>query len=308
MEIIREISGIRKIIKTARENGQSVGFVPTMGFLHEGHLSLLRRARKENDLVVLSIFVNPLQFGVNEDFGEYPRDLERDAALSEENGCDIIFSPMAKEMYPHGYATYVDVQRLTEGLCGASRPGHFRGVTTVVTKLFNIVTPDRAYFGQKDAQQAMVIKRMTEDLNMDLEIIVLRTVRETDGLAMSSRNANLTTAERSSAPVLFQCLKQAEEQISSGERNPSTIIDRITKTIENEPLTKIDYVSIVDSTELKEVTIIKDRVLIALAVRFGKTRLIDNIIVEVEKCSVSCANQKSTAPQSPMQTSTTKAV
>jgi pantoate--beta-alanine ligase len=281
MEIIREISALRETIKNTRRSGKTIGFVPTMGFLHEGHLSLVRRAKGENDLVVVSIFVNPLQFGVNEDFEEYPRDLEKDASLSAQNGCDLIFYPTVKEMYPQGYATFVDVERLTEPLCGASRPGHFRGVTTVVTKLFNIVTPDRSYFGQKDVQQAIVVKRMAADLNMDLDVIIMPTIRENDGLAMSSRNAYLTPGERSSAPILYYSLKQAQEQISSGETSASSVREKIIKTIEKEPLALVDYVSIVDAQELKEITTIKGSVLIALAVRFGKTRLIDNIIVEV---------------------------
>ncbi len=281
MEIIREIDKVRRVIKKARRLGQTVGFVPTMGFLHEGHLSLLRRARQENDFVVLSIFVNPIQFGVGEDFEEYPRDLETDAKHCEECGCDLIFYPTAKDMYPQGYATFIDVERLTESLCGASRPGHFRGVTTVVTKLFNIVTPDRTYFGQKDAQQALVIQRMAVDLNMDLDVIVMPTVREKDELAMSSRNAYLTTEERAAAPVLFRSLKKAAAQIDNGERDAAGIIDNIKKTIESEPLAKIEYISIVDCADLKEMKTVQGKVLIALAVRFGKTRLIDNIIVEV---------------------------
>lgn len=281
METIREIASLRQIIKDARRHGKAVGFVPTMGYLHEGHLSLLRRARTENDLTVLSIFVNPLQFGANEDFTEYPRDLERDSALAEEAGCDLIFYPTIKEMYPRGYATYVDVERLTTGLCGASRPGHFRGVTTVVTKLFNIVTPDRTYFGQKDAQQAMVIQRMAADLNMDLEVIVMPTIREHDGLAMSSRNAYLMPEQRKAAPILHQSLRLAEESIKKGERDAAAVRDQIIQNISPEPLASIDYVSVTDTSELKDITRIEDSVLIALAVRFGQTRLIDNILVEV---------------------------
>ncbi len=281
MEIIREISKIRRVIKKAHRLGQTVGFVPTMGFLHEGHLSLLRRARQENNFVVLSIFVNPIQFGVGEDFEEYPRDLDKDAKHCEECGCDLIFYPTAKDMYPQGYATFVDVERLTESLCGASRPGHFRGVTTVVTKLFNIVTPDRTYFGQKDAQQALVIQRMASDLNMNLDVIVMPTVREKDELAMSSRNAYLAPEERAAAPVLFRSLKKAAAQIDSGERDAARIMEGIKSTVESEPLAKIEYISIVDCADLKEVKTVQGKVLIALAVRFGKTRLIDNIIVEV---------------------------
>lgn len=281
MLIIRDVVSLRAEIKKVRQNGKTVGLVPTMGYLHEGHLSLLRKAGAETDFKVLSIFVNPLQFGVGEDFEEYPRNLEGDAALAEEAGCDIVFAPSIKEMYPKDFATFVDVERLTEGLCGASRPGHFRGVTTVVTKLFNIVTPDRAYFGQKDAQQALVIQRMTRDLNMNLDVIIMPTVREEDGLAMSSRNTYLSLEERSAATILSQSLFKAAERIKSGETNASTIAGFITQTISSQPLANIDYVKIVDTDEIKPVQVINGRTLIALAVRFGKTRLIDNIIVEV---------------------------
>lgn len=281
MLIIRDIVSLRAEIKKVWQNGKTVGLVPTMGYLHEGHLSLLRKAGAETDFKVLSIFVNPLQFGVGEDFEEYPRNLEGDAALAEEAGCDIVFAPSIKEMYPKDFATFVDVERLTEGLCGASRPGHFRGVTTVVTKLFNIVTPDRAYFGQKDAQQALVIQRMTRDLNMNLDVIIMPTVREEDGLAMSSRNTYLSLEERSAATILSQSLFKAAERIKSGETNASTIAGFITQTISSQPLANIDYVKIVDTDEIKPVQVINGRTLIALAVRFGKTRLIDNIIVEV---------------------------
>ncbi|MBT9173760.1 MAG: Pantothenate synthetase [Syntrophomonadaceae bacterium] len=281
MEIIRQITLFKEKIKEARRLGNSIGFVPTMGFLHEGHLSLLRQARAENDLVVLSIFVNPLQFGAGEDFEDYPRDLERDAALAVSAGCDIIFAPATRDMYPKDYATFVEVERLTSGLCGASRLGHFRGVTTVVNKLFNIVTPDRAYFGQKDAQQAIIIRRMAKDLNMGLEIDVLPIIREADGLAMSSRNSYLTQAERKSATVLYRSLCLANESIAAGERNAGLIEQLIRAAIDSERLAHIDYIAVVDAENLLELDKIEKRVLIALAVRFGKTRLIDNIIVEV---------------------------
>lgn len=281
MEIVRDILSIRQAIKKARLAGHTIGLVPTMGFLHEGHLSLLRQAREDNQLVILSIFVNPLQFGVGEDYEEYPRDLTGDAAQAEKTGCDLIFAPTVKEMYPQGYNTYVDVEKLTEGLCGASRPGHFRGVTTVVAKLFNIITPDRSYFGQKDAQQALVIQKMARDLNMDLEVIIMPIIREEDGLAMSSRNAYLSSEERKAAPILNRTLIQAADKIKTGERDATTIRAQIFETISAEPLAAIDYISIVDATELTDVIKIKGPTLIALAVRFGKTRLIDNIIVEV---------------------------
>lgn len=281
MEIIREIAALRQKIKQARQAGHTIGFVPTMGFLHEGHISLLRTARRENGFVVLSIFVNPLQFGIGEDYEEYPRDLQGDADQAQQAGCDLIFAPTVKEMYPQGYATFVDVERLTEGLCGASRPGHFRGVTTVVTKLFNIVTPDNTYFGQKDAQQALVIQRMARDLNMDLTVHIMPTVREADGLAMSSRNTYLSPEQRNAATVLSRSLFAAANKIKNGERDAQTIANFIRQNIEAEPLANIDYISITDTNEIKKSETINGRTLIALAVRFGKTRLIDNIIVEV---------------------------
>lgn len=281
MEIIRDISTLRQHIKNARKQGKTVGFVPTMGYLHEGHLSLLRKAKEENDIAVLSIFVNPLQFGIGEDYEEYPRDLENDATLAESAGCDLIFAPTVREMYPKGYATYVDVERLTEGLCGASRPGHFRGVTTVVTKLFNCVTPDNTYFGQKDAQQALVIQHMAKDLNMDLTVRIQPTIREADGLAMSSRNTYLSDAERKAAVILSQSLFAAKEKVENGERDADALQSLIRERISAEPLAQIDYITVVDTEEVKPVKQITGRTLIALAVRFGKTRLIDNIILEV---------------------------
>lgn len=281
MQIIRDISTLRKEIKAARQVNKAIGLVPTMGFLHAGHLSLIRQASQENDMVIISIFVNPIQFGMGEDFEEYPRDLEGDASLAEQSGCHIIYAPTIKEMYPQGYATFVDVEHLTEGLCGASRPGHFRGVTTVVAKLFNIVTPDHAYFGQKDAQQALVIQRMAEDLNMDVNVVIMPTVREADGLAMSSRNTFLTPQQRTAATILSRSLREAEIKIKSGQRDTNAIIQFIYQAIANEPLANIDYIDIVDIEEIKPIEKINGRALIALAVRFGKTRLIDNIIVEV---------------------------
>ena len=281
MEIIRDIPTLRNHIKSARRAGKTIGLVPTMGYLHEGHLSLLRQAHSDNDISVLSIFVNPLQFGAGEDYEEYPRDLEADAAKAKEAGCDFIFAPSVKEMYPKGYATFVDVERLTDDLCGAARPGHFRGVTTVVTKLFNIVTPDNTYFGQKDAQQALVLQRMAKDLNMDLTVTILPIIREADGLAMSSRNVYLTPQERTAAAILSRSLRQAEGKIKNGERDAKTVIRFITETIQSEPLAKIDYVAVVDTDEIKRTETVTGQTLIALAVRFGKTRLIDNIILEV---------------------------
>ncbi|MBT9143392.1 MAG: Pantothenate synthetase [Dehalococcoidia bacterium] len=281
MEIIREISILRARIKEARSQGKLVGFVPTMGCLHKGHLALLDKARAENGLTILSIFVNPLQFGIGEDYEEYPCHLESDAVQVKKAGGHIIFAPTVKEMYPQGHATYVDVERLTAVLCGASRPHHFRGVTTVVAKLFNIVNPDQAYFGQKDVQQSLVIQRMVRDLNMNVLVHIIPTVREADGLAMSSRNSYLSPAERSAASILYKSLSQASEEIQGGQRDAAVIQAFIVEKISLELLANIDYVAVVDTEEIRPVKEISGRTLIALAVRFGKTRLIDNIIVEV---------------------------
>jgi len=263
----------RSLFKTGRE----VGFVPTMGYLHEGHLSLVRRARSENDVVVVSIFVNPTQFGPNEDYERYPRDEKRDRKLLEEEGVDYLFIPSVSEMYPEDFSTFVEVSGLTEGLCGAKRPGHFRGVATVVTKLLNIVFPTRAYFGEKDYQQLQVIKRLVRDLNIPVEVIGCPIVREEDGLAMSSRNTYLSPEERKSALSLYKGLKLAEELFESGERNPEVIKKRVEEFILSHPkVEKIDYVEIVDPENLKPVKEVKEGDVIALAVFVGKTRLIDN--------------------------------
>jgi pantoate--beta-alanine ligase len=264
---------------SARINGKTIGLVPTMGAFHEGHLSLMRNARIENDLVVTSIFVNPTQFSPKEDFNAYPRDLESDSKLASQVGVDVIFAPTVNDMYPNGYATFVNVERITEKLCGASRPGHFRGVTTVVAKLFNIIRPHKAYFGQKDAQQCVVIKRMTEDLNFGIDILIMPTIRETDGLAMSSRNKYLNAQERQSALVLSKSLSMAKDMIKSGQTNAVDILHNMKQMIETEPLAKIDYVSIVDGETLDDIEEIKANTLIALAVFIGKTRLIDNVII-----------------------------
>lgn len=281
MQIFNHIAEIKNYLRKEQKNGKIIGFVPTMGYLHEGHLSLIRRAANENDMAVVSIFVNPTQFGPAEDFERYPRDLQRDVNLAQQAGANVIFAPDVAEMYPQGYKTYVEVQEITNTLCGASRPGHFRGVTTIVTKLFNIVRPDRAYFGQKDAQQAIVIQQMTKDLDMDVEIMVCPIVREKDGLAMSSRNVYLNPQEREQAVVLSESLALAKKLIIQGERDAFKIKAAIVDKITQKPLAKIDYVSIVDAQTLKDIHHITNRVLIALAVKFGSTRLIDNIIVEV---------------------------
>lgn len=263
-----------------RLQGKSIGFVPTMGYFHEGHLTLMRKARAENDFVVLSLFVNPTQFGPNEDYEQYPRDFERDSKLAREVGIDLLFAPTPESMYPPGSATFVEVTgSLTSTLCGARRPGHFRGVTTVVTKLFNIVRPHRAYFGEKDAQQLRVIKRMVEDLNFDIEIIPVPTVREPDGLAMSSRNTYLSPEGRRSATVLCESLRAAQEMIANGERRTAPIKAKMIELIESKPLTRIDYVEIVDSHTLEPIDTVDGETLIALAVFVENTRLIDNVTI-----------------------------
>ncbi len=279
MKIIQSINKLQKELGRRRKNVRPVGLVPTMGFLHEGHLSLIRRARKENKTVVVSIFVNPAQFGLNEDYKEYPRDLRKDAALCKKEGADYIFYPAVKAMYPQGYATYVNVEGLTENLCGKFRPGHFRGVTTVVAKLFNIVRPDSAYFGRKDAQQAAVIRRMSEDLDMGIRIIAMPTVREKDGLAMSSRNAYLSPDDRRAAPTVYRALHLARDLIKSGNRDTSKIKSEMRKML-SVAADKIDYISIVDPDDLKDVKKIKGEVLVATAAWIGGTRLIDNIEVK----------------------------
>lgn len=282
MRIARSIKQMQQISKNFRRKGNTIGFVPTMGALHEGHLSLIRQARRENNKVVASIFVNPAQFSPAEDFKKYPRDLKRDANLCEKSGADIIFYPKTKDIYPQDYKTYVTVEDLSNVLCGKSRPGHFRGVATVVTKLFNIVNPDIAYFGQKDAQQAIIIKKMVSDLNMPVEIKVLPTVREKDGLAMSSRNAYLNPRQRRGASVLHQALKLADRLIRQGNKNPSDVIRRMRQLVNTKKDASVEYISIVNPKNLRPVDKIKDNVLIALAVFIGKTRLIDNIVVNLK--------------------------
>lgn len=277
---MKVISSIEEIKKIKRYN-ISIGFVPTMGYLHEGHISLIKKAREENDIVITSIFVNPTQFGPNEDFEKYPRDESRDLQKCEENGCDIVFLPQVDEMYPDSFLTFVQVEELGKGLCGKSRPTHFRGVTTVLTKLFNIVKPDRAYFGQKDAQQLVIVKKMVEDLNMDVEIIGCPIVREADGLAISSRNTYLSPEERNDALFLNKSLKLAKNLIENGEKNISIIKNEMKKTILSGNNNSIDYIEFVDTKTLNPVSEIKDKVLIAIAVKVGKTRLIDNIVVEL---------------------------
>jgi len=276
MKTVNTISEIRQITKEWKAKGFSIGFVPTMGYLHEGHKSLIEKARVENDKVVVSIFVNPTQFGPNEDFEKYPRDLEKDAALCSDAGADLIFAPEVNEMYPEGSHTFVDVEGITEGLCGEKRPGHFRGVCIVVSKLFNIVSPHRAYFGEKDAQQLAVIKRMVNDLNFDIEVKGCPIIREEDGLAKSSRNTYLSAEERIAARVLSRSLNKGKEALSKGERDSDNLKNIILNELNSEPLAKIDYVEIVDSSTLKSIKNIEKPILTAMAVYIGKTRLIDN--------------------------------
>ncbi|WPX08109.1 pantoate--beta-alanine ligase [Anaerocellum danielii] len=282
MVVVEKIQEMKEIVKRLKKEGKSVGFVPTMGYLHEGHLSLVRFSKQQNDITVMSIFVNPIQFGPNEDYDRYPRDFERDKRLAEKEGVDYIFNPSVKEMYPEDFKTVVSVKKITEIMCGKSRPGHFDGVATVVLKLFNIVNPDRAYFGQKDAQQLAVIKQMVKDLNLDVEIIPCPIVREQDGLAMSSRNVYLSEEERKSATVLYRALNLAKEMIEKGEKDVSTIKKAMEEMILKEKYTEIDYIEFVNNETFEIISKVEGKVLIALAVFIGKARLIDNIVVEAK--------------------------
>ncbi len=279
MKIIRSIKQMQQVSRKIRQEGKAIGFVPTMGAMHGGHLSLIRRARKDNDIVVVSIFVNPTQFGSGEDFKKYPRVFKKDAALCKKEGVDLIFSPSTEAMYTQDHKTHVYVEHLSDRLCGKFRPGHFRGVATVVKKLFNIVRPDVAYFGQKDAQQAIIIKKMVEDLNMPLEIKVLPTVREENGLAMSSRNKYLSAKEKRDAVVLYQALRLAGRLIKKGNRNYLGIIKQMRQLIAGKKNISVQYISIVNLEDFLPAKRIKGKILIALAAHIGKTRLIDNIIV-----------------------------
>lgn len=280
MKVVNAINEVRETVKAWRKQGLTVGLVPTMGYLHEGHASLIARASKENDRVVVSDFVNPIQFAPNEDLASYPRDIDRDAKVCEENGADIIFHPTPEEMYHKNFSTFVDITGPSEELCGKSRPIHFRGVCTVVSKLFLIVSPDRAYFGQKDAQQLAVIKRMVRDLNFDIEIVGCPIIREADGLAKSSRNTYLSPDERKAAVILHKALEKGKELVLNGEKSAKAVIDTVTQVINSEPLAKIDYVQVVDFPNIKVVEDINGDILTAVAVYIGKTRLIDNFIIE----------------------------
>ena len=278
MQIVATVEEVRAQVRAWRQEGLSVGLVPTMGYLHEGHKSLIDKAVEQNDRVVVSVFVNPIQFGPGEDLATYPRDLDRDAALCENAGANLIFDPEPENMYFEDFCTYVDMDGLTKGLCGKTRPTHFRGVCTVVGKLFNIVKPDRAYFGQKDAQQLAVIRRMVRDLNFDLEIVGCPIIREEDGLAKSSRNTYLSPEERQAAVILHKGLTRGEELVNQGEKSAGVVKQAIREVIESEPLAKIDYVEIVDFDNMKEIETLERPFLAAVAVYIGKTRLIDNFI------------------------------
>lgn len=278
MKIVGTVKEVREQVKEWKKQGLSVGFVPTMGYLHEGHKSLMDAARKGNDKVVVSIFVNPMQFGPTEDLATYPRDLNHDAALCESAGVDLIFHPEAEEMYEKDFCSFVDMTGLTEGLCGKTRPIHFRGVCTVVNKLFNIVTPDHAYFGQKDGQQLAVIKRMVRDLNMDIEIVGCPIVREEDGLAKSSRNTYLSSEERKAALILSKTVALGKE-LAKTEKDANKVVEAMKKNIETESLAKIDYVEAVDALSMAPVEKLEGTCMLAMAVYIGKTRLIDNTLI-----------------------------
>ncbi|RJQ78084.1 MAG: pantoate--beta-alanine ligase [Desulfobacteraceae bacterium] len=282
MQVVHTKVELRAALKEAHTTGKTVGLVPTMGYLHAGHASLIRRARRENDVVVVSVFVNPTQFGPNEDLSAYPRDAEKDSALMRAEGVDLAFFPPVEELYPPGFTTYVQVEGpMTATLCGRTRPGHFRGVATIVSKLFHLALPDRAYFGQKDAQQLAVIEQMTRDLDLGIQIVGCPIVREADGLAMSSRNVYLTETQRAQAPGIARALFEAREMIRDGRRDAAAVVEHVKKTIAAIDSAAIDYVSMVDPRTLGDLETLSGEVLIAVAVKLGRTRLIDNIRVEV---------------------------
>jgi len=281
VKVIASPREMRRLVQEHRARGETVGLVPTMGFFHAGHLSLMKAARAENDRVVVSLFVNPTQFAPGEDLEDYPRDLARDVRMAEEVGVDYIFHPSVEDMYPQPYLSYVEVEGITEGLCGASRPGHFRGVATVVAKLFHIVPAQRAYFGLKDAQQVRVIQKMVEDLNFDVDIVVCPTVREEDGLAMSSRNVYLGEEERKAATAIYRSLRLAEEMAREGERDAAAVLAAVRGVLEEEPLVRPEYVEAVDWTDLRPVAEMRGKVLVAVAARVGWARLIDNVLLDL---------------------------
>jgi len=283
MKVAKTIKSVRNLVKTAHDKGKKIGFVPTMGALHIGHISLIKAAKKKCNFVVVSIFVNPTQFGPGEDFEKYPRPLKADLEICRKSGVDVIFAPSLQQMYPGENMTWVNVKKLTEQLCGRFRPGHFRGVATICAKLFSIVAPDIAFFGQKDAQQAVVIKKMVADLNMPLKIVVCSTVCQADGLAVSSRNQYLTEQQKKDATYIYKALKKAKSLIKAGATKSKTIISEMKKILNRAPSIKIEYISIVDAETLQELEKIGGRVLVAVAVKIGSTRLIDNILVDVNR-------------------------
>ena len=282
LRVVQTVSEMQKIADEMRNDGIRIGLVPTMGCFHQGHLSLIRQIRRVSDRTVVSIFVNPIQFSPEEDYSAYPQDLGRDVSLVEKLGAELVFAPSEEEIYPDGYSTYIEVEKLTNQLCGLSRPGHFRGVTTVVCKLFLAVKPHVAVFGQKDAQQAIVIRKMVCDMNLDVEIMLSPIVRETDGLAMSSRNTYLSPEERLEAPVLFQSLQEAQMLVEQGERRTWVVVEAMRRRISQKSLAQIEYVAAVNNENLKPLEKLSGKVLLALAVRFGKARLIDNLVVQAE--------------------------
>ncbi|MFH1709557.1 MAG: pantoate--beta-alanine ligase [bacterium] len=279
MKVIKSIGSMKKLSDGFKKAGASIGFVPTMGYLHEGHLSLVKEAKKQNDIVVVSVFVNPTQFTPKDDLKKYPRDLKRDLKMLAKHKVDVVFHPSANEIYPEGYSAYVEVKGLSDMLCGASRPGHFRGVTTIVAKLFNIVKPDAAYFGEKDFQQQVIIRKMVKDLDMDVKIVSMPTIRENDGLAMSSRNSYLSREERKDALVINRALRLAEMLVNKGVKSASRIKSAMSKLMKTAKSLRIDYISICDPTTLEEKKHINGKTLIAAAAYVGKARLIDNILI-----------------------------
>lgn len=281
MILVETVAGMKALSREWKRAGRTVGFVPTMGYLHEGHLSLVRESKTRADVTVVSIFVNPTQFGPNEDLAKYPRDLPKDAAYLERAGVDVLYHPPAREVYPPGYRTYVEVEGLQDKLCGRSRPGHFRGVATVVLKLFETVGPDLAFFGAKDAQQVLIIERMARDLDLGVEVVTCPLVREPDGLALSSRNAYLSPEERQAALALSIGLRWAERAVAAGERDPAKVVAGIRAVLEAEPLARIDYVEAVDPGSLEPVAEMRGPVLVAVAAFIGSTRLIDNVRIAV---------------------------
>lgn len=278
MKLVHTVNEVREQVKAWRKEGLTVGLVPTMGFLHEGHQSLIAASVKENDRTVVSVFVNPTQFGPNEDFEAYPRDIEKDSALCESTGADLIFNPEPEEMYPEGFCTYTNITGLSDALCGKSRPIHFKGVCTVVSKLFNIVGADKAYFGEKDAQQLAIIRRMVRDMNIPVEIVGCPIIREADGLAKSSRNTYLNQEERKAALILSKAIFAGKDMVENGEKSADKVVSSMTEIIKSEPLAEIDYVEMVDMNTMKNIAAVEGTVLCAIAVKIGKTRLIDNFI------------------------------